>query len=159
MPVTTKMISVALGVADPEPDSILALQWQMWVEDAEMLIEYRRRELKSDDVLDEAKVQYVVREAVKAHILKPDDATQVTVSIDDGSSSRTYKSGKGRVTIIDEWWKLLGLVEEEAGAFSIDMVGSANLHLPWCSAMFGARFCSCGVDIAGRPIYEGGDRW
>ena len=39
-------------------------------------------------------------------------------------------------------------------AFTIDTVSSAGAHLPWCSAMFGAAFCSCGVDIAGRPIYE-----
>jgi hypothetical protein len=159
MAVTTKMISVALGVADPEPESIQALQWQMWIEDAEMLIEDRRREINPDVLLDEAKVSYVVREAVKAHVQKPDDATQVTIAIDDGSTSRTYKSGEGRVTIIDKWWALLGLVEEETGAFSIDMVGFANLHLPWCASMFAATYCSCGVDIAGRPIFEGGDQW
>ncbi|SEC54854.1 hypothetical protein [Arthrobacter woluwensis] len=29
-------------------------------------------------------------------------------------------------------------------------------HLPWCSLNFGAMYCSCGTDIAGEPIYEGG---
>lgn len=27
-------------------------------------------------------------------------------------------------------------------------------HLPWCDVMFGSSSCSCGYDIAGRPIYE-----
>lgn len=40
-------------------------------------------------------------------------------------------------------------------AFAIDTVTAAGSpHLPWCSLMFEATYCSCGVDIAGRPIYE-----
>lgn len=40
-------------------------------------------------------------------------------------------------------------------AFSIDTapVGS-DAHLPWCDLYFGGTTCSCGVDIAGYPIYE-----
>jgi hypothetical protein len=126
----------------------------MWIDDAEMLIEARRVLLGLDEP-DEAKLDYVVREAVVAHIKRPDDATQVTVAVDDASSSRSYQTGKGRVTILDEWWALLGLVEA-SGAFSIDQVSRASVHLAWCSLMMGANYCSCGVDIAGVPIYEGG---
>lgn len=32
----------------------------------------------------------------------------------------------------------------------------AARHVPWCSTTWGAP-CSCGADIAGRPIYEGSD--
>ncbi len=39
-------------------------------------------------------------------------------------------------------------------AFSIDTAPSSSAHLPWCSLMLGANYCSCGVDIAGEPIYE-----
>lgn len=39
-------------------------------------------------------------------------------------------------------------------AFAIDTVPDCSLHLPWCSLMFGAAYCSCGVDIAGEPIFE-----
>lgn len=156
MPVTPERIAVALGVPAPESGSIQEQQWLMWVEDAVMLIESRKVEVKFDGQLDEAKVDYVVREAVVKHVRKPDDATQVTVSTDDSSSSKTYQSGKGRVTIVDEWWTLLGLVEQ-SGAFSIDMLpnGSAG-HLPWCSFHFGHFACSCGASIAGKPIYEVG---
>lgn len=40
-------------------------------------------------------------------------------------------------------------------AFSVDSAPSVARHLPWCNLMFGAAYCSCGVDIAGRPIFEG----
>jgi hypothetical protein len=40
-------------------------------------------------------------------------------------------------------------------AFSVDTAPSlCGEHLPWCSLSFGATYCSCGVDIAGFPIYE-----
>lgn len=156
MSVTPNMIAVALGQAAPEPGSITEQQWQMFIADAVMLIEARRATFNPEPVVDAARLDYVVREAVVAHIKKPDDATQVTVAIDDGSTSKSYKSGKGRVTILDEWWVFLGLVESNSGAFSVDMVGCGSLHLPWCSLMFGATYCSCGVDIAGTPIFEGG---
>lgn len=153
--VTPAVLAVALGQAAPTPGSVTEQQWQMWIFDAEMLIEARQT-LLSADPPDEAKRDYVVREAVVAHIKRPDDATQVTIAVDDGSSSRTYQSGKGRVAILDEWWALLGLVEA-SGAFSIDMVSSSTVHLAWCSLMLGSGYCSCGADIAGYPIFEGGD--
>jgi hypothetical protein len=156
MSVTTQMLAVALGIAAPEPGSITEAQWTMWVDDAYMLIEARRLEIGHTDPIDEAKLDYVVRQAVVAHIKKPDDATQVTVSVDDGSTSKTFKSGKGRVSL-DDWWAFLGLVETQTGAYSVDMIGFASMHLPWCSLMFGANYCSCGVDIAGHPIFEGAD--
>lgn len=156
MSVTPSMLAVALGIAAPEFGSIKEQQWNMWVDDAYMLIEARRVEIGHTDPIDEAKLDYVVRQAVVAHIKKPDDATQVTVSVDDASTSKTYQSGKGRVSV-DDWWAFLGLLDEQGGAFSVDMIGFATAHLPWCSFYFGATYCSCGVDIAGYPIFEGAD--
>lgn len=158
MPVVTpEKIAVALGQPAPEPESTTWNQWAMWIDDAVMLIDSRIADLGAVRP-DEAKIAYVVREAVVAQVKRPDDATQVTVSIDDGSSSRTYQSGKGRVTIADDWWKLLGLSASDGKAFSIDTVSLAcGAHLAWCSLAFGAVFCSCGTDIAGRPIFELGD--
>lgn len=156
MAVTTDMIAVALGQAAPEPDSITEQQWELWISDAEMLIELRKERLGIVAPIDEARVDYVVREAVVAHVKKPDDATQVTVSVDDASTSKSYKSGRGRVTILDEWWVILGLVDT-AGAFAIDTVPTSTTHLPWCSLNFGALYCSCGADIAGFPIFENPD--
>jgi len=42
-----------------------------------------------------------------------------------------------------------------ASAFTVDTApGLGSCHLPWCSLMFGATYCSCGADIAREPIYE-----
>jgi hypothetical protein len=41
-------------------------------------------------------------------------------------------------------------------AFGVQIAGSSEVrHLPWCNLNFGATYCSCGVDIAGEPIFEG----
>lgn len=43
----------------------------------------------------------------------------------------------------------------QASAFSLDVAPSlTGVHLPWCNLNMGASWCSCGVDIAGVPIYE-----
>jgi hypothetical protein len=156
MAVTPATIATALGVAAPDSGSAQEAQWDLWISDALMLIETRRIELAVTGPLDEAKVDYVVRQAVVAQVQRPDDATQVTESVDDASVSRTYRSSKGRVTIVDEWWTLLGLTAPSGGAFSIDTLDADSMHLPWCSLNFGANYCSCGVDIAGTPVFEGG---
>lgn len=155
MAVTPENIAVALGVAAPTPDSIQWQQWALWIDDAMMLIDARADQLGIDlSTIDEAKLDYVVREAVVAQVKKPDDATQVTITVDDASTSKSYRSGKGRVTILDEWWLILGLTDP-SGAFAIDMVPPVGSgHLSWCSLAFGAAYCSCGVDIAGKPIFE-----
>lgn len=155
MAVTPATIAVALGVTAPESGSIQEQQWQLWIDDATMLIDNRATQLDIDlEDIDEAKLDYVIREAVVSQVKKPDDATQVSVTVDDGTTARSYRSGKGRVTILDEWWTLLGLTDP-SGAFAIDMVPSlGSAHLPWCSLNMGALYCSCGVDIAGVPIYE-----
>lgn len=146
-------IAVALGRATPATGSPEHAQWEMWIGDALLLISAR---LGDVSLLDQTKLDYVVREAVVSHVRKPDDATQVEIAVDDARSSRTYRSSKGRVTIIDEWWDLLSPTETRRGAFSITPSGSGSDHLPWCALAFGALYCSCGVDIAGYPIYETG---
>lgn len=154
MAVTPANVAVALGVAAPATGSVTELQWLMWIDDANMLIETRCDQLEIEfSSIDEAKLDYVVREAVVAQVKRPDDATTVSVSVDDGQTSKSYKSGKGRVGIIDEWWVLLGLTEPD-GAFAFDMAPTVTAHLYWCSLTMGAAYCSCGVDIAGEPIYE-----
>lgn len=154
MAVTPETIAVALGQATPPEGSPQWDQWQMWIADALMLISVRAEQVgKSVEDIDEAKLDYVVREAVTAHVKRPDDATTVQVSVDDASSSKTYRSGAGRVAIRDEWWQLLGLVEM-SGAFSIDRAPSrSSRHQPWCSLAWGAS-CSCGANLAGFPLWE-----
>lgn len=169
MTVTPDDIAVALGRTAPAVDSAEYAQWEMWISDALMLISARlvgtgSGQVASLDDLDQAKLDYVVREAVVAQVRRPDDATQVSISIDDGTTSKTYRSAVGRVTILDEWWDLLSPTTSSAGAFSIRPAGCDTVHADVCTAntyvaangaiMFGGAYCSCGADIAGYPIYE-----
>lgn len=169
MAVTPTQIAVALGRTAPAEDSTEWEQWGMWISDALMLISARLvgekdGQVPSLDDLDQAKLDYVVREAVVAQIQRPDDATTVDVSVDDGRVSRTYRSSAGRVSIRDEWWDLLSPSTSTSGAFSIRPAGCGAIHADVCTAntyvaangaiMFGGAYCSCGADIAGYPLYE-----
>src|SRR5690349_9209005 len=108
MAVTADIIATALGVAAPALDSPTEAQWEMWIADALMLISARAATLEIDlATIDEGRLDYVIREAVVAQVRRPDSATQVTISVDDASTSKTYRSSSGRVTILDEWWALL----------------------------------------------------
>lgn len=156
MAVTPATIATALGVAAPDSGTASEAQWQMWIDDANMLIQARIDSMDPVPVVDQARIDYVVREAVVAHVRNPDDATQVAVSVDDGSVSRSYRSSRGRVTILDEWWALLGLASGGSAAFDIDTVSTSVIHADTCSLNFGATYCSCGADIAGFPLFEGG---
>jgi hypothetical protein len=119
--ITPAKIAVALGVSAPVGGSAQDQQWDMWIDDALMLIQDRATSLGVDDGdVSAAKLDYVVRESVVAHVRRPDDATQVTVSIDDGTTSKSYRSGRGRVTILDEWWSMLGMSATAGRAFEVD---------------------------------------
>jgi hypothetical protein len=120
MTVTPATIATALGVAAPASGSPTEAQWQMWIDDALRHIQRRASRLSIDFAsLNAEDVDYVVRESVVAHVRNPDDATQVAVSVDDSSVSRSYRSSQGRVTILDEWWELLGLIAKGGSAYSV----------------------------------------
>lgn len=121
MAVTPADIAVALGRTAPAPGSLESDQWLLWIGDAIRAIQRRAERLGVDFMsLNSLDVDYVVRESVVAQVRRPDSATQVTVSVDDASSSRTYSTGTGRVTILDEWWDLLGLTGSTGRAFEVD---------------------------------------
>ena len=150
--VTPDDIAVALGRTAPAVESAEYAQWSMWIGDAEMLIETRRVQVDDTLELDEVKVDYVVRQAVLAHVLRPDNATQVTISVDDASTSKTYRSSTGRVSILDEWWALLGLAVVAGSVFTIDTAATSLGHAPYCDLMFDpTASCSCGASIGMFP--------
>lgn len=155
MTVTPENIAVELGRTAPDSTSTEFAQWELWIADALFLI---GRRLGDVTLLDQPTLDYVVRQAVAAHVRKPDDATQVAVTVDDGSVSRTYSSSRGRVEIIDDWWNLLAPADTTGKAFSITPSGGAVVHMPWCAIMLGANYCSCGADLTNYeyPLYEGG---
>jgi len=145
-------IAVALGREVPDDDSIEARQWQMWIDDALLLIEARLGDLAG---LNPLNLDYVVREAVAAQVRRPDDATSVEVGVDDGRVTKRYSSSRGRVFIRDEWWKLLDPASR-GSAFVVDLAPQwGTVHAPWCSLHFGGDYCSCGANIGrGQPIHE-----
>ena len=159
--VTPTLIAVALGQAAPASGSVTEARYLMWISDALMLVQLRYDSLDDDTlVVDAALLDYVIREAVVAHALRPDASTQVSTSVDDSTVARSFSSSKGRVSILDEWWTLLGLgTTSGSGAFSVRPYGSGlgySAHQPWCNLAFGALYCSCGADLTNEtyPLYE-----
>lgn len=156
MAVTPNHIAVELGRTAPASDAPEYAQWELWIADALFQIAKRPGLVFAD--LDGDTVDYVVRKAVVRHVRRPDDATQVTVAVDDASTSRTYRSSRGDVEITDEWWAMLTPTGTATRAFSITPSGSGSPHMPWCAVAFGALYCSCGADLTNYeyPLYEGG---
>lgn len=138
-------IAVALGQPAPPTGKLVEEQWQMMIDDTVMFIADRAQKVGVPDAdVDQKKVDFVVREVVVDQVKRRD--TDVAADLPDDYRFRT----------VADWWPLLGLTGGPGGAFAIDMIGTTTGHLPWCSSMFGAAYCSCGVDIAGYPLYEGG---
>lgn len=155
---TSAQVAIALGQSAPDSGSTKGLQWAMWIADALRLIQRRVTELSFVEAdIDQSDLDYVVRQAVVAQVRNPDASTSTTTTVDDTTVSKVRQAAKGEVGITDEWWALLGLAPRSSGAFSIIPSGSTEGHLPWCSLAFGATYCSCGVDIAGVPIFENPD--
>lgn len=61
--------------------------------------------------VDETLRDDVVELAVVAMVRRPTDEKRVRVTVDDGTTEREYSSSTGAVSILDDWWALLGLVE------------------------------------------------
>lgn len=152
MAVTLEDIATALGRDIPDPDSLTGRQWTQWIDDALMLIE--ARPLVLDD-LNQDRLDYVVREAVAAHVRRPDDSTSVEVSVDDGRVAKRYASASGRVRILDEWWDLLDPGHGDQAAFEINTAAESTLvHADTCALRFGAAYCSCGAVLTNAlPIF------
>lgn len=98
MSVEVPDIETALGRTLTDVESAQATQW---VGDALMLVAAR---LGDPTLLNQTVLDYVVREAVVARFRNPDGYQSET--IDD----YTYRHGAEtrRVTILPEWWALLG---------------------------------------------------
>ena len=96
-------------------------QADQWISDALLIIGSR---LGDTTLLDQPRLDYVVREAVVARFRNPEGYQ--SESIDD----YTYRHGAEtrRVTILDEWWRLLSPTRD--GAFTIKPYASRDLAYP-----------------------------
>lgn len=97
---------------------------------------------------------------IRGAILRWNDAgTGAVTTQQAGPFGQTIDTSKVRRSMFwpSEITELQGLCQEkqQASAFTVDTAPSlGGAHLPWCNLNFGAAYCSCGVDIAGQPIYE-----
>jgi hypothetical protein len=107
MTVDVSDIETALGRTLSGTESAQATQW---LDDALLIIGARLGDVA---LLDQSRLDYVVREAVVARFRNPEGFQ--SESIDD----YTYRYGTEtrRVTILPEWWELLSPARE-SGAFS-----------------------------------------
>ena len=110
----------------------------------------------TEDQLAEAKL--VLIGAVKRWAEAGSGAAQTVqsgpFSMSTDTRQRTgYNLWPSEIETLQDICKAVG--EGGRKAFSIDTAPASSAHLPWCSLMLGALYCSCGVDIAGVPIYEG----
>lgn len=116
--VTPDSVADRLGLPRPGLDSPLERQWQVWIDQAvRQIARYQQRHSLPDP--DPDTVDDVVLEAVADMANHPDRSTQVTVAVDDASTSRSYVSSLGRVSIDDALWDQLWPDQSVEGAFSI----------------------------------------
>jgi hypothetical protein len=73
-------------------------------------------------------------------------------SFDTRQPTRGYNLWPSEIKLLQEICQSGGT--GSARAFSITPAAPTGAHLPWCALNFGATYCSCGVDIAGQPIFE-----
>lgn len=143
-------IAIELG---RDPDSLSTLesaQWNVWILDAMRIVESGIGDLQPR----QEDVDYVIRQAVLELARVPNPSVESdTVRIDDGQVTTRYRNSPRRITILPEWWALLGV--KGGSAFSIDMAGDRTAaHQPWCDVHMGGAGCSCGASLAGFPLWE-----
>jgi|SRR5690625_185418 len=103
----------------------------------------------------------VVCRMIKRAYAVPDDAVGVG-SVQQGAgpyqSTLTFTNPTGDLYLTKADRRLLGCAGQRA--FTIDLTpaaGTLGPHTPECALHFGAVYCSCGVDIAGFPLFGGGE--
>lgn len=106
--------------------------------------------------LDRAAVTMVEAQAV-ARVLKNPDLARSESLAGEYSVTVDRIASDGVLRISPDEWALLFPADAPGGAFSVDTAtGWVSPHLPWCNIYWNDADCSCGTNIAGRPIYETG---
>ena len=141
---------------------------QRWIDRAERLLRREFPDLQDRiDSGDEPDLEATVIDVVVAMATRVfrNPAGHRSVS---GQETTGQFSGSNTITFGGNNPGALGLLDEERDAlrppdaprggqaFSIGVApAGATDHLPWCSLWFTGKWCSCGADIAGFPIYGG----
>ena len=163
---TTPDDVIASWIGDDVPTDADLIQ--RWIDRAERLLRREFPDLQDRiDSGDEPDLEATVIDVVAAMVTRVfrNPAGHRSVS---GQETTGQFSGSNTITFGGDNPGALGLLDEERDAlrppdaprggqaFSIGVApAGATDHLPWCSLWFTGKWCSCGTDIAGRPIYEG----
>lgn len=127
MTVTWRDVQATLGRTLTQAQQIQA---DKWIQQARVIIGARAmREGTTIEDLDQDALDMVITEAVADRAKRPDDATEITVKVDDGQTTRRYESSSGQIEIRGEWWELL-FPATTSGAFSITPSYVPDRHHP-----------------------------
>lgn len=162
-------LDVAVELGRPASSEQETAQWDAWLGRVERSIARRFTQASlvlADQVALNAPSVDDLRDVEVAAVLRkianPSNFTSVTRSIDDATLTTRREgpavNGDPLALTDDEWSTLLPTTAAASGAFTVDSVGMASNHLPWCALNFGATYCSCGADLTAYqyPIYEAG---
>lgn len=152
-------------IGDDAPDDAALVQ--VWIDRAERLLrrEYPDLQTRIDSGAEpdlEATVVDVVTAMVTRVFRNPGGYRSISGQETTGqfSGSNTTMFGgdnPGALVLTDEERDALSPPDapKTGQAYSVG-VGPTGItqHLPWCSLWFTGKWCSCGADIAGHPIYE-----
>lgn len=157
---------VFLTIADLAPFATIdAVKAQAMVDDASAIASLAAPCLAVEPTALTTAQQGAVKAILRGAILRWNDAgtgalTQSQQTAGSFSVGQSYDNRQSRRNMFwpSEITQLQDICNSDpGGAFSVDTApGLYGAHLPWCSLYFGALYCSCGVDIAGYPIFEGG---
>ena len=163
---TTPDDVIASWIGDDVPTDTGLIQ--RWIDRAERLLRREFPDLQDRiDSGDEPDLEATVIDVVVAMATRVfrNPAGHRSVS---GQETTGQFSGSNTITFGGNNPGALGLLDEERDAlrppdaprggqaFSIGVApAGATDHLPWCSLWFTGKWCSCGADIAGFPIYGG----
>lgn len=95
----------------------------------------------------------VVRRSMESGL--PAGVEQQTQTAGPFSQSFTVANSSGDFYLTKNERKALG--EGAQRAFGVDVAGPGQVldHRPWCNAMYGAAYCSCGAALTGEgPLWE-----
>lgn len=97
----------------------------------------------------------VVRRAMTANAAGQIGVTESQISTGPFSASYQSTNPHGDFYLTKQELKALGGAGRPR-AFGIEIeTTETSRHRPWCSLMFGATYCSCGVDLTGDyPLWE-----
>lgn len=151
------MAAVSFTSSDLEPFAdIDPLKAQAMIDDAVAMAALVAPCINSTDFAYPDAAKAILRGAVLRWHESGTGAVQTTQA---GPYSQTLDTSKIRRGMfwpseIEQLQKLCLTADDAGKAFSVDTAPAGTVHLPWCSLAFGAVYCSCGVDIAGYPIFE-----